>query len=376
MKRQTIISGGRCIGRLAEALDGLGARRPLLVAGRSLARLPAGEAVRALGGRLVPFGGFTPNPRIEEVRAGTELFRSEGCDSVLAVGGGSAMDVGKCIKLFATLDPAGDFLEQEFRENGIPLAAVPTTAGTGSESTRFAVVYDRGEKRSVTHDSILPDVAILDASSLPFLPPYQKKSTLLDALCQGIESWWSVRSTEESRALSRQALETIAADGRAYLSGGGPGAAERILLAANLAGRAINIARTTAPHAMSYKLTMLYGLAHGHAAAACLPRVWAHMLRAAPAACTDPRGRAHLDGVFQQIARTLGAPDAAAAVAKLDRLLDGLGMGRPAARGEGDFALLAASVNRDRLKNNPVALTGPDLLSLYRQIVRPAGGEE
>lgn len=141
------------------------------------------------------FQGFSSNPKYEDVLRGVEAFRAENCDAVVAVGGGSSLDVGKCIKLFARMDPEQDCLAQPLQENGVPLAAVPTTAGTGSESTHFAVVYVNGEKRSVASTAALPDLAILDADALDTLPLYQKKCTLLDALCQGIESAWSVRST-------------------------------------------------------------------------------------------------------------------------------------------------------------------------------------
>ena len=89
----------------------------------------------------------------------------------------------------------------------IPFLAMPTTAGTGSEATRYAVIYYDGKKQSVTHDSVVPDVAILEPKVLKTLPLYQKKCTMMDALCQGIESWWSMNSTDESKA--REKMEKL-----------------------------------------------------------------------------------------------------------------------------------------------------------------------
>ena len=101
------------------------------------------------------------------------------------------------------------YLQQDFSDSGIPLVAIPTTAGTGSESTRFAVIYHQGVKQSVTHPSIIPNYAILEPAVLSSLPVYQKKCTVLDALCQGIESWWSINSTPQSHKLSCEAVRTL-----------------------------------------------------------------------------------------------------------------------------------------------------------------------
>ena len=117
----------------------------------------------------------------------------------------------------------------------------------------------------------------MDASALKTLPIYQKKSTMMDALCHSIESYWSVNSTEESNKYSKQAIQTILENKDAYLANKDLGNAN-MLKAAYLAGKAINITQTTAGHAMSYKLTSLYGIAHGHAVAICISKLWEYML--------------------------------------------------------------------------------------------------
>ena len=284
--------------------DVIGARtaggKVLLVTDASYPFLSIKDDVEALPIQAVPFSGFTSNPVFEDVCQGVRLCLDEGCDAILAIGGGSAIDVAKCIKL-AVLAEAGirslipPLVSSRVAADGsrLPLIAIPTTAGTGSESTHNAVMYYEGAKQTVTNDAILPDVALLEPAVLRTLPLYQKKCTLLDALCQGIESWWSVHSTDESKAYARTAVETIIAHADDYLTRGDAAAAAHIMLAANYAGRAINISATTAPHAMSYKLTSLYHLPHGHAVALCLPEVWDYMLAGADA-CTDPRGADYL----------------------------------------------------------------------------------
>ena len=169
-----------------------GTRRILLVCGSSSRSLRISAYFDALeertGIRVIPFSEYEPNPEFASAVRGTELFRAAHCDLVAAIGGGSAMDVAKCIKLYCQMGKDKLYLEQEYKDTGVKLIAIPTTAGTGSESTRYAVIYYEGKKQSVTHDSIIPDVAILEPMVLKTLPVYQKKCTMMDALCQGIES--------------------------------------------------------------------------------------------------------------------------------------------------------------------------------------------
>ena len=124
-------------------------RRIFLVAGSSFPKLPIGEGLQELFSELgisfYHFSDFRPNPRLEEVEEGIKAFSAFHGDSILAVGGGSALDTAKCIKLFTGLSKDRSYLEQEYRENDIPLVVHPTTAGTGSESTPFAVIYQDGE---------------------------------------------------------------------------------------------------------------------------------------------------------------------------------------------------------------------------------------
>ena len=146
-------------------------------------RLYIEKAENRLGIRIVRFSDFEPNPLYESVVKGVELFNKEKCDSLMAVGGGSAIDVAKCIKLFSNLDPDVLYLSQKFRPEAIPFAAVPTTAGTGSEATRYAVIYYQGRKQSITSEQCIPDLALLAPVCLKTLPDYQRKATMMDAFC-------------------------------------------------------------------------------------------------------------------------------------------------------------------------------------------------
>lgn len=335
------------LGDIPSLIRTLEGKMVLLVCGNSFDRLDIAPQIGALN--PVRFRDFSPNPVYEDVCKGVELFRRENCDAILAVGGGSAMDVAKCIKLFSGMDSSVNYLQQAYTDTGVLLAAIPTTAGTGSESTRHAVIYYRGEKQSISHASLVPDFACLIPSVLTELPLYQKKCTMLDALCQAIESWWSVNATVESVGCSRLAIEAIRDNWKPYIETGET--ADKILLAANLAGRAINITATTAAHAMSYKLTSLYGIPHGHAVAICLPEVWEAMAE-------EP----HLQRFFSEFPVDLQW---------FRRLLGELGMEYPKSGDKArDLEILADSVNPVRLKNNPVPLDRDTLKAMYERIVQ------
>lgn len=273
MNNQKILNGIECLADLLKD-----SKKVFLVCDSSYQFLNIKDYIEGLSFPHVMFSEFTPNPRYEEVCEGINLFQITKCDTLLAVGGGSTIDIAKCIKLAVLAKEGNDAIipplvntRVECDGAKLPFIAIPTTAGTGSESTHNAVMYYEGAKQTVTNDSVLPDYAILEPSVLKTLPLYQKKCTMLDALCQGIESWWSVNSTEESYEYSQKTIELIMANWRKYIFKNDDEAAKQIMLAANYGGRAINITQTTAAHAMSYKITSLYKFPHGHAVAVCLP---------------------------------------------------------------------------------------------------------
>lgn len=368
---QNILTASKKYTELDEYFVQSGAKTIMLVCDSSMQYLKLNEYFHTLeerkGIKVVRFSDFQPNPLYESVVSGVRLFRETHCDLIAAVGGGSAMDVAKCIKLYANMDSSENYLEQTITPNDIPLLAVPTTAGTGSEATRYAVIYYNGEKQSVTAESCIPSTVLFDASVLKTLPLYQKKATMMDALCHAIESFWSVNSTDESREYSREAIELILTNQDAYLANDDTGNAN-MLKAANIAGKAINITQTTAGHAMCYKLTSLYGIAHGHAAALCvmvlIPYMLAHMED-----CIDLRGIEYLDAVYDAIAHTMVCETPAQMAEKFCQIVQSLELTAPELKTETDIELLKSSVNPVRLKNYPIALTAEAIEYLYKQIL-------
>jgi len=215
-------------GRMATgpgSLDALGpetarlGHRALVVTGRSGLRA-AGVTVRAqaileqAGVAVVLFERVPPEPEVAVVDAGRRCFQEHGCDVVVGLGGGSAMDVAKAIGALADQPgPCADYVaDREVPARARPIVAVPTTAGTGAEVTRNAVLSDpgRGVKQSIRGDAILPAVVVLDPETMVSVPPAVTAASGLDALTQAIESYWSIHATPLTEGLSLQAVRLIA----------------------------------------------------------------------------------------------------------------------------------------------------------------------
>lgn len=364
-----VFADGRASAELAMAGDvplllaRLGVMKPLIVSGGGLARSGIAEEMEHRGMPVVHFDGFTPNPTAEQVAAGLAVYRDNACDGILSIGGGSALDVAKAIKAMGDTDDSASLLERLTHPvpMAVPHVALPTTAGTGSESTHFATIYIGGKKYSVAHEALLAEAVILDPSQLATLPQAERASTMLDALCHSIESYWSVRSSEESRAFSAQAIGLLTANAASYLAGD-EATAGAVLVASNFAGRAINLTTTTAAHAMCYQLTAFYGLRHGHAAAVCLPAAWERLLQASE---NDGVLAERLRGLAQLLSGQSDPQAGLDAFLALRKQADLANDWLP--EGDGDLGLLAGSVNVQRLSNFPVALTEEDLAEMYRR---------
>lgn len=368
---QKIIQG---IDKLPQILKEVNCKKLFLVVDSSFPFLSIKPQIETLGFEKIFFSDFTPNPLYEQVCRGIDLIKVNNCDTILAIGGGSAIDVAKCIKLAVLAIEGNDVIIPPLVNTHVacdgsrlPFLAIATTAGTGSESTHNAVMYYRGEKQTITNDGILPDYALLEPSVLKTLPLYQKKCTMMDALCQGIESWWSVNSTKESYEYSRKTVELIMQNWEAYIFENDIKAAECIMLASNYSGRAINITATTAAHAMSYKITSLCKYSHGHAVACCLPYIWEYMV-ANFEYLIDPRGEEYLKSIFSKIAYAMGCQTVENAIRTFQDMMVKLELKQPTVNVPEELDILVKSVNPVRLKNNPVYLSEQVLRNLYSKI--------
>jgi len=353
---QVAHTGAHAAARVAELLDRSRAQRVFLVTGReSYASCGAKAALRpALAGRAVlRFTEFAVNPRAEDIERGVALLREHGADIVIAVGGGSVLDMAKLVCMCAASDASvvDHILGREFDRGGVPLIAVPTTAGSGAEATHFAVAYIDKHKYSVTDLRMRPTHAVLDAGLTASLSPALTASTGVDVISQAIEAYWSVKSTEESREYAVRAATGAREHLVAAVERPTPAARDAMLTSANLAGKAIDITRTTAPHALSYAFTIGWGVPHGHAVGLTLGAVFQHNLDVSDADSADPRGAAFVRERMADLRRILGdtADDLRGFVAGLglETRLRGLGIARS------DLPEISRAVNEQRLKNNP-----------------------
>ncbi|MEW6548938.1 MAG: iron-containing alcohol dehydrogenase [Spirochaetota bacterium] len=277
-----VLSGPGSAKLLPSELDALKAKRPLVVTDRGVAEagmLGTLEAILSGAGVVqAVFDGVRAEPSFDMARAGLEAFRSRRCDAVVALGGGSVIDVAKAIRIGAVHDKPLEKFSGILRVSGrgLPLVCIPTTAGSGSEATAFAILFDshRGRKATIFDPKILPDSAILDPSLTLGMPAGLAASCAADALSLAVEAYANTlrRSDVDSQAVEAARLilsnlpKVLAApeDLRAR---------EALLRAANLAGRSFSRGFGGYVHLLAHRFWELYGCPCGIAKAIALPYV-------------------------------------------------------------------------------------------------------
>ncbi len=375
-------------GRIADApgeVEALGARRVLLVSGRSEGRsAPISRSLEARGTAVVPFR-VAAEPTVELAREGTERARAEGCDGVVAVGGGSALDCGKAIAALAANE--GDVLDYlEVLGRGRPLArpslpfvAVPTTAGTGSEVTRNAVLGSAAArtKASLRSPLMLPRLAIVDPDLLAGTPPSVLASSGLDALTQLVEPYLSARANPLTDALAGEGIRRSARSlRRACLEALDAAAREDLALASLLGGLCLANSGLGAVHGFAGGAGAMFDAPHGAVCAALLVASLEVNLRALRA-----RAPGHAAaGRFRDVAAWLtGRRDATAEdgidwIAGLCRDLRVPGLGRYGMTVADVPALVERARQASSMRANPIALGDDELTEIAERSIAGAAG--
>lgn len=229
------------------------------------------QVVSELNCELTEFLEFSENPKSEDLEKGLSLLRTQRPDVIIGVGGGSAMDMAKLIRFFFSYE--GDIIGKVFQKTKkrIPLIAIPTTSGTGAETTSFSVVYKDKVKYSVEHEEMLPDYALVYPPFTYGNPMYLTACTGFDALAQAIEAYWNRNANKESDDYAEKAISLLWRNLPMAINNPTEEVREKVSEGSYWAGRAINITKTTAPHAFSYPFTSYYGYPHGHAVALTFP---------------------------------------------------------------------------------------------------------
>lgn len=323
----------------------------------------------------IRFFNFETNPKLGDIIRGIDLFNESKCDFIIGVGGGSVIDVAKAISILVKqkanikeIIKNGIFLETR----KIPSVMIPTTAGTGSESTHFSVVYIGKTKYSLAHNNLVPEYAILDPIFTEKLPVYITAYTGMDALCQAIESFWSVNSTDESRMYSKKAIELILSNIIKAVNKPDRIRRKNMLKGSNLSGRAINIAETTAAHAVSYPITSFFHVPHGHAVALTLPYFIEFNYDVDPKNLQDKRGIKFVKNIFNELLGVIGARTPAEAREKFLYIMNNIKLETNLLKlgidNSGIEIIIKNGFSPQRMKNNPKAVSKSDLKKMLRNI--------
>ncbi|WP_375766823.1 iron-containing alcohol dehydrogenase [Archangium gephyra] len=370
-----IVFGAGRLAELPEAVKSLGGHKVLLVTGRDPTRAgPLREGLGRMGLSSVTFA-VEGEPTVERVREGTATALAGQCDAVVAFGGGSALDAGKAIAALAANggDPL-DYLEvvgrgQALTRPSLPLVAIPTTAGTGSEVTRNAVlgVKDAQVKASLRSPLMLPRLALVDPELLAGAPPAVLASSGLDALSQLLEPFLSARANPLTDALAREGMVRSARSlRRAVLEGTDAAVREDLALASLFGGLCLANAGLGAVHGFAAPVGGMFEAPHGAVCAALLPATLEVNLRAlrarAPSHPALPR--------FQEVAVLLtGRADATAEdgiswVRELCQALGVPGLGRHGLTEADVPRLVSRAKAASSMKANPLPLTDEELTEI------------
>lgn len=371
-----ILFGLNVVRSLGSEVVSLGGRKPLVVTDLGVVEAgllePVTKSLEEASVSYVVFDGVEPEPPARLVDEGTEIFKQEGCDLVVGVGGGSSMDVAKGISVMATnegsvLDFCGFDL---LKRRGVPKILVPTTAGTGSEVTRVFVITDEAQntKKAVYSHYVLAEVGLVDPLLTLSMPKKVTVDTGLDALVHAVETYVSANATPFSDILAERAIEWIAKYlPMAWAKGSNLTARYYMSLASTVAGMAFASGGLGAVHGLCYPLGTEYHMSHGRSNAIMLPHVMKFNIPG------NPEKFARIAFLMGMDVEGLSQLEAAhAAVEAVEQLLDSLQVPyhlRDYGIPESDLPkLVAGGMKQTRLfVPNPRDLNEEDVKAIFRE---------
>ncbi|MGN0755225.1 MAG: iron-containing alcohol dehydrogenase family protein [Aristaeellaceae bacterium] len=373
---QSIIVGRKSLQKLGRTAKALGATSAFLISDPQLEKIGiVQDCISILANDGIAADSFTEtekNPSVETVDRATARFKASGADCIVALGGGSPMDVAKAVGVLARYGGSITQYEGAGKVPGpiVPLIAIPTTAGTGSETTAFSVITDhsRDYKLTVFSERIIPARAILDADLIATVPAPTAAACGMDALIHAMEAYLSRAASPFTDAMAEKAMALIGKNLRRYVANRqDTEAAEAMLVGSMLAGIAFAWARLGDVHAMSHPVSAYYDVPHGVANAILLPAVVDFN---ALADCGKYRN------IYGWITEAPVPPDQFRPAMLGDELRAlNAALGIPATLGEvgvtGEHldAMADDAMKSGNIAVNPRATTKQDILRLYRQVL-------
>lgn len=260
---------------------------------------------------------------LEEMERGITLFKKQSIDLVIAVGGGTVIDTAKAIALLGMQqqNPKMYVLKgKEFAKPAPTIVAIPTTAGSGSESTSSAAIYYEKTKYAISHDSLLPLYSIIDPELTYTLPDSITATTGIGTLGQGIESYWSVYATEGSKKIAADVIRLVMNNLLQVVHSPDPDSKIAMSRAAHLAGKATSISRTALCHALAHTMMLRFNVPYGNAVGLTLAPMFIYNSSQAHAV-NDKRGEKYAEKTMHELIACIGSLNAKHAAKKLTALM-------------------------------------------------------
>lgn len=290
------LMGAGAVSEVGKQAKIIGGTKALVVTDKLLVKIGIADKIINLlkesGIEPVLYDGVLPNPTVKNVHDGVDLYKKEGCDIIVALGGGSPIDCAKGIGLVATNGGSiKDFEGLDMSEkNTPPFIAVNTTAGTASEMTRFTIITDtdRHVKMAIVDWHVTPTVSINDPELMVSMPPSLTAATGMDALTHAVEAYVSTIATPVTDSAAIKAIQLVSRYLRpAVANGDNMEARDKMAYAEFMAGMAFNNASLGNVHAMAHQLGGFYDLPHGVCNAILLPHVESFNMIACPERFAD-----------------------------------------------------------------------------------------